>query len=185
MFTAAELGQNVTPSVHSRQAGCSTLGFDAARFQTTPPACYGTHNSYPDRTYTGKRRRGYESVINQLDAQGVITMADNTIPAANQACLEVCAACAHACDNCVYTCCAGNTNMAECMRLCLDCAAVCHLCEALLARGSAFAERICNVCAEICAACAAECERCGADTCGSCARTCRTCAERCRAVTTG
>lgn len=30
MFTAAELGQNVTPSVHSRQAGCSTLGFDAA-----------------------------------------------------------------------------------------------------------------------------------------------------------
>jgi hypothetical protein len=38
-----------------------TLGFDPARFQTDPPACYRAPGGYPDRTSTGKRRRTYET----------------------------------------------------------------------------------------------------------------------------
>ena len=40
-----------------------TLGFDPPRFQTEPPACYRASWDYPDRTFTGRRRRASHQVM--------------------------------------------------------------------------------------------------------------------------
>ena len=49
-------------------------------------------------------------------------------------------------------------------------------------RGSAFAERVCQLCADICAACGEECAKFEMDHCQQCADACRRCAEACRAM---
>ena len=53
-----------TASVASPKMGLSTLGFDPARFQTEPPACYrASGQGDPDRTHTGRRRRAFDQVM--------------------------------------------------------------------------------------------------------------------------
>ena len=81
-----------TPSPHPQRAGRLTTrqaslhvtdrsvahpaNRDARRWASTPPVsrrhrqpATGPPDSYPDRTYTGKRRRAYESAINHLHDQ--------------------------------------------------------------------------------------------------------------------
>jgi hypothetical protein len=72
-----------TARLHAPESGRSTLGFDPARFQTTPPACYRAPGSYPDRTHTGKRRRAYESAVNQASDQPPITTGRTRTPSSN------------------------------------------------------------------------------------------------------
>jgi len=48
------------PHRRSPLTGLLTLGSTRPRFQTEPPACYRASWHYPDRTFTGRRRRAYE-----------------------------------------------------------------------------------------------------------------------------
>ncbi|KKC02957.1 four-helix bundle copper-binding protein [Mycobacterium nebraskense] len=59
---------------------------------------------------------------------------------------------------------------------------ICQTCTTLLARGSAWAAKLCLLCAEICDACAAECGKFDTEHCRACAKACRVCAEQCRAM---
>ena len=43
--------------------------------------------------------------------------------------------------------------MAECIRLDIDCAAICRLAAGYMARGSALAVHVCELCADVCEAC--------------------------------
>lgn len=65
-----------------------------------------------------------------------------------KACVDACAECVQTCEACAYQCCipSGQTEMSGCAQRCLDCAAICALCVTLLARGSALAERVCQLC---------------------------------------
>jgi hypothetical protein len=101
-----------------------------------------------------------------------------------QSCISACTACADACDHCA-TACLGEKDvgeMARCIQLDMDCAQLCRLAAGYMARGSEFAEEICQLCADICDACAEECARHKHDHCQKCAEACRACARECRSM---
>lgn len=96
-------------------------------------------------------------------------------------CIDACVECAQAAEVCARQCIeAGDPQMADCIKLCLDCSAIALLCVSLLARGSADAGRLCEVCADICERCAEECERFDDEVMRACAQACRAAAEACR-----
>lgn len=97
-------------------------------------------------------------------------------------CLEACHECLVACEHCATACLAEEDvkMMARCIALDRSCADICGLAEREMARGSEFAERVCQLCAEICDACGEECARHKMDHCQQCAEACRRCAEACR-----
>jgi hypothetical protein len=70
--------------------------------------------------------------------------------------------------------------MTLCIKLDRDCADICRLAAAYMARDSAFALSICQLCAQICDACGRECAKHEKDHCQACAAACRACAEACR-----
>jgi hypothetical protein len=98
------------------------------------------------------------------------------------ACIAACHTCADACDHCAATCLeeADVQGLAACIRLDIDCSGLCRLAAAFMARGSAAASALCQVCAELCEACAEECERHPLEHCRRCAEACRHCAAECR-----
>lgn len=92
--------------------------------------------------------------------------------------------CIAACNHCAASCLAEDdvTMMADCIRTDLDCADMCTLVAKFVARNSAHAQHVLDVCIEICDACAKECEK-HADHhehCKQCAEACRKCAEACK-----
>src|SRR5690625_3651991 len=92
-----------------------------------------------------------------------------------QSCIDACYQCAAACDHCA-TACLGEDDvkmMAHCIALDIDCAAICRVAAASMARGSQFAQQICEVCGE-------ECAKHQANHCQECAQACKRCAEECR-----
>jgi hypothetical protein len=100
----------------------------------------------------------------------------------NPACIEACNACADACDHCAAACLKEQDvgKMARCIALEIDCAALCRVAAGCMARGSAFAEPLCQLCTEVCQACGAECGKHPMDHCQACAKACMKCAEECR-----
>jgi hypothetical protein len=86
-------------------------------------------------------------------------------------CQAKCTACAHDCAG------QGNSDLATCIKLCLDCAVLCQACVPLLASDSAFSPALCGICADACQQCADECDRVGMT---ECAEACRRAAELCR-----
>ncbi len=70
--------------------------------------------------------------------------------------------------------------IARCIELDRSCADICSLAVREMSRGSAFAERVCQLCAEICDACGEECAKHKHDHCQKCAEACRRCADACR-----
>ena len=99
----------------------------------------------------------------------------------NQACLDACNACADACDHCAAACLQEQDvgKMARCIALDMDCAAACRTAAGTMARGSAFARQVCQLCAQICRACGQECGQHAMDHCQACAKACTACAEQC------
>jgi hypothetical protein len=97
-------------------------------------------------------------------------------------CIKACYDCAAACDMCAAACLreADPKTMARCIALDIDCAELCRAAAACMARGSEFAEALCQTCAEICNACGDECAKHKMDHCQRCAEACRRCAEECR-----
>lgn len=66
------------------------------------------------------------------------------------------------------------------LRLLEDCADICHLTVKYMARQSAFAKRIANLCASVCESCGHECARFPDAESQRCARICLDCARECR-----
>jgi hypothetical protein len=98
--------------------------------------------------------------------------------------LDACAACLQACEACAYDCCVTRGDLAECTRLCLDCAAICSASVTLLARGSRWADELCQLCTRVAEACAEECAKhTDMDLCLQCVTACRACVEACRVMT--
>lgn len=99
-----------------------------------------------------------------------------------QPCIEACQACANACDHCSTACLKEQdvARMARCIELDIQCAQFCRLAASAMARGSEFAQAICQLCAEICETCGEECAQHDMDHCRDCAQACRQCAEACR-----
>lgn len=105
-----------------------------------------------------------------------------------QPCIDSCNACADACDTCAGLCLKEPDvhNLAACIALNVECAAFCRVAAACMARGGAFVDQICELCAKVCTACGRECERHqGMAHCQQCARACYECAERCRGLPAG
>lgn len=100
----------------------------------------------------------------------------------HQACVEACNACADACDHCATACLREQDvkAMARCIALDIDCAAICRMAAGYMARGSEFAEPLCQLCAQVCQACGDECARHEHQHCQACAQACRRCAEECK-----
>lgn len=99
-----------------------------------------------------------------------------------ESCIKACYACADACDMCT-TACLGEQDvkmMARCIALDIDCAQLCRVAAGFMARGSASAKAICQVCASICDMCAEECGKHSMQHCKDCASACRQCADACR-----
>lgn len=99
-----------------------------------------------------------------------------------QRCIDACTRCAQACEQCLSSCLREPDVQARthCIGLLRDCADVCWMAARWMARPSAYAKALCQLCAEICEACAGECERFKDDHCQECARACRECATECR-----
>ena len=100
----------------------------------------------------------------------------------NQECIDACNACADACDHCSASCIQESDPkmMARCIALDIDCAQLCRLAAGFMARGSEFADLICQACAELCQACGEECQQHDTAHCKDCAAACLRCAEACR-----
>lgn len=97
-------------------------------------------------------------------------------------CIEACHQCLAACEHCATACLHEDDvkMMARCIELDRSCADLCALALREMARGSPFAEHVCQLCAEVCDACGEECGKHPADHCQECAAACRECAEACR-----
>lgn len=89
--------------------------------------------------------------------------------------MEACEHCATACLNEKEV-----AMMTRCIELDRSCADMCSFAAREMARGSEFAEQVCQLCAEICAACGEECGKHRMDHCQECAEACQACAEACR-----
>ncbi|MBV6469553.1 MAG: putative cysteine-rich protein YhjQ [Nitrospirae bacterium] len=101
-------------------------------------------------------------------------------------CIHACTECARLCNTCADDMVGmpheGTDDlMVRCIRLCRDCADICLLSAQWMGRKSAFALRICALCAEICELCAGLCEQHAPHhaLCGDCAKECRRCAALC------
>jgi hypothetical protein len=101
-----------------------------------------------------------------------------------QDCIDACNACAYACDHCAASCLKEEdvAAMAGCIANDMDCAQLCRTAAGLMARASAHAAALCQVCADACRACAAECGKHDMDHCQQCAAACRKCAAACEAM---
>lgn len=101
-----------------------------------------------------------------------------------ESCLQSLNDCADACDRCASACLDEEdvAMMARCVALDMDCATVCRAAAALLARDSAHAGALCELCADVCRDCGNECIRHDAGHCQACAEACRQCAEACAAM---
>lgn len=99
-----------------------------------------------------------------------------------QSCIDACYDCAAACDHCATSCLQEQDvkMMARCIALDMDCAQICRLAASYMARGSAMASAIWQVCADVCDACADECAKHQMGHCQECAQACRRCADECR-----
>jgi len=99
-----------------------------------------------------------------------------------QSCIQACNVCADACDHCAAACLEESDvkTMAACIRLDMDCAAICRLAASYMARGSDFAQEVCEICADVCEACGTECARHQHPHCQACAQACKRCAGECR-----
>ncbi len=96
-------------------------------------------------------------------------------PKQYESCLAACQACATACLN------EDDVKaMAPCIKLCRDCADIGSLCAQLMARDSAHAAHLYELCAKICDVCGAECAKHTMAHCQQCAEDCKKCAEECR-----
>ena len=98
-------------------------------------------------------------------------------------CLESCAECSKVCMKMVMHCLEKGGEHADPahIRLLLDCAEICKVAASFMARGSDFANQLCELCAEICDKCADSCEKLADDEdMKHCAEVCRKCAEECR-----
>jgi len=104
-----------------------------------------------------------------------------------ESCIEACNSCAEACDFCAASCLQEQDvkAMARCIALDMDCAQICRMAAAYMARGSEFADVICQFCAEICEACGDECAKHQMQHCQECAQACRRCADECRRMAGG
>src|SRR5262249_22876571 len=91
-------------------------------------------------------------------------------------------ACAAACEECASSCLReGDLNfLARCVALDMDCAAVCRLVAGYVARESAFAEAVCQLCPSICLTCAEECGKHPHEHCPQCEAARGRCADACR-----
>lgn len=98
------------------------------------------------------------------------------------ACIEACNACVSACNHCAASCLKepGVEMMSRCIALDMDCAQICAVAAAAMARGSAYHQAICKVCADICQSCGDECVKHEMEHCQACAKACHRCAEECR-----
>ncbi len=100
-----------------------------------------------------------------------------------QSCINACYECATECKRCSSACLGEQDvkNLTQCIRLNSDCATICVLAAKMMAGGSEFSERICELCADICDSCAMECEKHSEpEQCKKCAEVCRKCAFECR-----
>jgi hypothetical protein len=103
-----------------------------------------------------------------------------------QSCIDACNACADACDHCATACLQEQDvqKMARCIARDMDCAAICRMAAGYMARGSAFAKQLCQLCAQVCQTCGDECGRHQHLHCQDCARACQRCAEECKRMAT-
>ena len=78
-----------------------------------------------------------------------------------QHCIDACQECITECEHCSSACLKeDNVKMlVRCIELDRSCAYVCAFAANEMARGSEFAERVCQLCAEICEACGEECAK--------------------------
>lgn len=107
------------------------------------------------------------------------------LPQQYQSCIEACHACADACDVCASSCLKEQdvAMLARCIALDVDCAEICRQAAAYMARGSEFADLLCQACAEICDVCADECaEHSSMSHCQECEQACRRCAQECHSM---
>lgn len=98
-----------------------------------------------------------------------------------QACIDACGQCHQACIHTAMTHClveGGKHVEANHFRLMINCAEICQTSANFMLSGSAFHQKICEVCAEICDACVKSCEEIGGME--DCVKVCRECAESCR-----
>lgn len=96
-------------------------------------------------------------------------------------CIEICNEASQVCEWCADEC-LGDSEMAECARLCRDVADLTSLHARFMARDSNYSGQLAEACAGACEECAAECSRHDADHCRVCADVLRECAESCRAM---
>lgn len=98
-------------------------------------------------------------------------------------CIDACTECANVCAETIAYCMqqGGRHVEAAHLTLMIDCAQICRNSADFMARGSSFADSICEMCAEICQRCADDCASFGDDQqMQRCAETCRRCADSCR-----
>jgi hypothetical protein len=89
-------------------------------------------------------------------------------------------ACEHCATECLHE--KDVKMMARCIELDRSCADICSFASREMARDSAFAPAVCQLCAEVCDACGDECAKHAMAHCQQCAEACRKCAELCRAM---
>ncbi len=96
-------------------------------------------------------------------------------------CIDACSRCLEACEHCAAACLHENEirPMVRCIELDRSCADICGLAVREMARGSSFAEQVCQLCATICEICGEECAQHPMDHCQQCAEACRRCADAC------
>lgn len=104
----------------------------------------------------------------------------------SKTCIESCTDCSRVCTQTVMHCLGQGGKHTETphIRLMLDCAEICKLSAVFMARGSDYANKLCELCAEICEQCADSCEALAEDdeVMQHCADVCRQCARDCRAM---
>lgn len=96
-------------------------------------------------------------------------------------CVDNCLTAAAACEWCADAC-AGDEEMAQCLRLCRDVADLTTLHARLMLRDSSYSGELAALCATACDACAKECANHEQDHCQLCASVLPACAETCRAM---
>lgn len=104
-----------------------------------------------------------------------------TLDAEAQECYDRCMNAVAACEWCADAC-AGDPEMATCLRRCRDVAEIATTHARAMARGSPWSAELARICAEACEECAAECAKHDVDHCQVCASVLTDCAESCRAM---
>lgn len=100
----------------------------------------------------------------------------------NQDLLNKLSNCLAACEHCADACLTEEDPgaMADCIKSDRDCAELCALAIKFVARDSALASKVVELCAEACSTCAEECAKHDHDHCQKCAEACRKCEKACR-----